>query len=176
MSKLASSSRLASLLPSTIRTISIAKGFSVSALAIAGTTSQALIQLSGQILIYPVTDYCTPDKPSYIEFAEGYSLTRDAMKWFWNQYLESDEDEANPKAAPLLTRDLAELPSALVLVSGYDPLRDEGIMYAKRLEEAGVAVKLSVYDDMIHGFLSYLGMFKQATAAIEEIAGWIKTV
>jgi acetyl esterase len=145
-------------------------------LSITGKTGKTRIQLSGQILIYPVTDYCEPDKPSYVAFAEGYSLTRNAMKWFWNQYLERDEDASNPQAAPLLTRDLAMLPPSLVIVSGYDPLRDEGIMYAKRLEEAGVPVKLTVYEDMIHGFLSYLGMFKQASAAVEEIAGWIKTV
>lgn len=131
-------------------------------------------QLAGQILIYPVTDYYKPEKASYIEFADGYGLTKDAMKWFWEKYLENESDATNPKATPLLAHDLRELPPALVIVSGYDPLRDEGIAYAKRMEEAGVTVKLSVYPDMVHGFMSYLGILKQAKTAIEEIADWMK--
>lgn len=131
-------------------------------------------EIKGQVLIYPVTDYCKPGKPSYDEFAGGYSLTKEAMQWFWDQYLESGEDAANPHAAPLLAPILSGLPPALVIVSGYDPLRDEGILYAKRLKEAGVPVELSVYHDMIHGFISYLGILKQAETAIQEIARWIR--
>ncbi|MCX6279001.1 MAG: alpha/beta hydrolase [Bacteroidetes bacterium] len=138
------------------------------------TTKRPVIRLAGQILLYPVTDYWTPDKPSYIEFAEGFGLTRDAMKWFWDKYLESASDAVNPRVAPLLAPDLSGLPPTLIIVSGFDPLRDEGIAYANRLKQAGVHVKLSVYEDMIHGFLSYLGILKQAKAAIGEIAGWVK--
>ena len=130
--------------------------------------------VKGQVLIYPVTDYCKPEKPSYVEFANGYSLTRDAMRWFWDKYLESEEDAKNPKVAPLLAPDLSGLPPSLVIVSGYDPLRDEAIAYANRLMEAGIPVQLSVYEDMIHGFLSYLGIFKQAKIAIGEITEWLK--
>ncbi|MEI6434911.1 MAG: alpha/beta hydrolase [Bacteroidota bacterium] len=138
-----------------------------------GTTKRPVIRLAGQVLIYPVTDYWMPDKPSYIEFADGFGLTRDAMKWFWDKYLENVSDAVNPRVAPLLARDLSGLPPTLIIVSGFDPLRDEGIAYAKRLKEAGVQVKLSVYEDMIHGFLSYIGILKQAKAAINEIAGWV---
>jgi acetyl esterase len=132
------------------------------------------LRLAGQILIYPVTNYYKPGTPSYVEFADGFSLTTSAMKWFWEKYLESESDADNPHVAPLLAPDLSGLPPALVIVSGCDPLRDEGIAFAKRLEEAGVGVKLSVYEDMIHGFISYLGILKQGKMAIEEIAGWIK--
>jgi len=132
------------------------------------------IQLAGQVLIYPVTDYWLPEKPSLVEFAEGYSLTRDAMKWFWNHYLENDSEVANPHVSPLKTPDLADLPPTLVIVSGFDPLKDEGILYASQLKEAGNDVKLSVYEDMIHGFISYLGIFRQGLTAINEIADWTK--
>jgi acetyl esterase len=142
--------------------------------ASAGETLHTNAQIRGQILIYPVTDYYKPEKSSYTEFAEGYGLTKGAMKWFWDKYLESETDGTNPQAAPVLATDLTGLPPALVIVSGYDPLRDEGIAYAERLQEAGVEVKLSVYGDMIHGFISYLGILKQAKTAIDEIAGWVK--
>jgi len=131
-------------------------------------------KVKGQILLYPVTDYLYPEKSSHREFGEGYSLTMKAMKWFWDQYLEKVEDAQNSYASPLLMKDLSGLPPAFIIVSGYDPLRDEGLAYAKRLKEAGGDVQLSVYEDMIHGFLSYLGIFKQAKTAIDEIARWVK--
>ncbi len=140
----------------------------------AATAHGPSLHLAGQVLIYPVTDYCIPEKPSYCEFADGFGLTKGDMQWFWDKYLGKAEDAANFYVAPLLAADLSGLPPAMVIISGYDPLRDEGLAYANRLEEAGVPVKLSVYEDMIHGFLSYLGIMKQAKTAIEEISVWVK--
>jgi len=128
----------------------------------------------GQVLVYPVTDYLNPERGSYVEFAEDYGLTREAMKWYWDQYLASEKDADDPKVAPLAEPDLSGMPPTMVIISIYDPLRDEGMAYAQRLQEAGVEVHLSIYEDMIHGFLSYIGILPQAHQAIEEIAGWIK--
>ena len=130
--------------------------------------------IKGQVLIYPATDYYEPGKPSYLTFADGYGLSFDDMKWFWANYLVKEEDAMNPLASPLRTPSLSGLPPAYVVVSGYDLLRDDGILYAKGLKDAGVPVTLSVYEDMIHGFLSYIGIFHQATTSIEEISDWIK--
>jgi len=130
--------------------------------------------IKGQILIYPVTDYYKPEKHSYVEFANGFSLTKNALVWFWDKYLNSEEDSENQYVSPLRAKSLSGLPSSFVIVSGYDPLRDEAIAYAKRLEQDGVNVYLSVYGEMIHGFVSYLGILKQAKSAIEEISGWVK--
>ncbi len=145
----------------------------VTALRLRDEFAHSPVPIMGQILIYPVTDYYKPGKPSYVEFAEGYGLTRDAMGWFWDKYLGYDGDATNYLVAPLQAPSLFRLPRALVIVSGYDPLRDEGIAYANRLSGAGVTVTLSVYDDMIHGFLSYLGILNQGIDAIEEIALWL---
>jgi acetyl esterase len=130
--------------------------------------------ITGQILIYPVTDHRDSEMASYDEFAEGMGLTREEMKWFWDQYLEDQREAKDPKAAPLLSENLTKLPPALVIIAGYDPVRDEGIAYSNRMTEAGVDVRLLVYDDMIHGFLSYLGILSQGKNAIGEIAKWIK--
>lgn len=126
-------------------------------------------RLAFQLLIYPATDFDF-DGPSIRENAEGYFLTRDDMIWFTNHYLTSDEDKKNPLASPLLAADLRGLPPALVITGEYDPLRDEGEAYGKRLKEAGVPVTLSRYDGVIHGFLSIEPLTDKGKQAKEECA------
>jgi len=111
--------------------------------------------IAHQVLMYPVTNHSF-DTPSYEENAEGYFLTRADMEWFWDHYLATGLDGANPYASPLRARDLRGLPPATVLTCEFDPLRDEGRAYADRLEDAGVAVIHRNYDGMIHGFASML--------------------
>ena len=122
-----------------------------------------------QVLVYPVIDYSF-DTPSYHENAEGYLLTRDSMKWLWDCYLECEEDGARPYASPIRAQDLSGLAPALIQTAQYDPLRDEGEDYARRLQEAGVAVTLTRYDGMIHGFFRRGIMFDQAHVAVREVA------
>lgn len=107
-----------------------------------------------QLLLYPIVDYAF-DTDSYRENAEGYMLTRRGMRWYWEHYLERELDGRHPYASPLQARDLGNLPPAMVLTAGYDPLRDEGAAYADRLREAGVAVRHEHFDDMLHAFVSF---------------------
>jgi acetyl esterase len=130
--------------------------------------------LCGQLLIYPVTDYHTPGTASYEDNAEGYGLTRDTMKWFWDHYLSDPSEASNPCAAPLRARDLSRLPPALVMIAEYDPLRDEGELYAERLREAGVRTRLSGYDGMNHGFLFWVGLVDKAGDAMAEACAWLQ--
>jgi acetyl esterase len=123
-----------------------------------------------QLLVYPVTEHRF-ETPSYREHADGYLLTREGMRWFWAHYLARDEDGRQPYASPLLARDLGRLPPALVVTAEYDPLRDEGEAYARRLAEAGVPVVLTRYPGMIHGFLRMTLMLDQARVALGEVAG-----
>jgi acetyl esterase len=127
-----------------------------------------------QVLIYPATDY-NLQTPSYRACAEGYMLTRDAMAWFWRQYLTCDEDGHRPYASPLRANDLAGLPRALVVTAQYDPLCDEGEAYAQKLTAAGVPTRLVRYDGMIHGFLRRLTTFPAAKAALGEIAREVRS-
>jgi cation diffusion facilitator CzcD-associated flavoprotein CzcO/acetyl esterase/lipase len=95
-------------------------------------------QISGQLLICPVTD-CRFDRPSYNENAAGYFLTRSLMYWFWDLYC-SPADRADPRVSPL-RGNLAGLPPAFIATCEFDPLRDEGIAYAEALAAAGVVVE-----------------------------------
>ena len=89
--------------------------------------------LSGQMLLYPVTDYHTPGTPSYVENADGYGLTRDTMEWFWAHYLNDAAEADHPHASPLRAPDLGGPPPAYVVSAEYDPLRDEAERYGERL-------------------------------------------
>jgi acetyl esterase len=129
--------------------------------------------LLAQALIYPAVAWYEPPTPSFKKFAGGYSLTADALYWLWDAYLGSKTKPSDPYAVPMEAVNLKDLPEALVLVSGYDPLRDEGIAYAGKLDAAGVKTTVIQYGDMIHGFLSYLGILDQAETAIEKISSWL---
>jgi acetyl esterase len=129
--------------------------------------------LALQVLAYPVTQYSL-DTRSYRAYADGYLLTRNAMRWFWDHYLRRAEDGGEPYASPLSAASLSGLPAALVMTAEYDPLCDEGEAYAARLREAGVPVTLTRYHGMIHGFLRMINIMDQARAARDEIAGALR--
>jgi acetyl esterase len=124
------------------------------------------IPIALQLLVYPVTD-ADLDTSTYREFADGYWLTRYSMEWFWNHYL-PDGDRFVPDASPLRADDVRGTAPALVITAEFDPLRDEGDAYARRLEEAGVPVTLSRYDGMIHGFFRMPGVVDRANDALAE--------
>jgi acetyl esterase len=124
-----------------------------------------------QVLFYPVTD-ASFDTPSYDQFAEGYFLRRDGMRWFWDQYTTDPAERAQPTASPLraTVEQLTGLPPALVITAEADVLRDEGEAYANKLREAGVPVTAVRYQGIIHDFvmLNALRATHAATAAITQ--------
>ncbi len=125
-------------------------------------------RIAFQVLIYPVSNHSF-DTPSYRECADGYGLNREAMEYYWNQYLARPEDGQNPLASPLLA-DLQGLPPALVITAEYDPLRDEGEALADRLREAGVEVEARRYDGQIHGFFTMAGLLDASRQLQQDIA------
>ncbi|MBG7702539.1 alpha/beta hydrolase [Streptomyces sp. MC1] len=107
-----------------------------------------------QVLFYPVTDAAF-DTASYEEFAEGYFLSREGMKWFWDQYTLSEEERGQITVSPLRAglEDLAGLPPALIITAEADVLRDEGEAYAARLRQAGVAATNARFGGIVHDFV-----------------------
>jgi acetyl esterase len=120
-----------------------------------------------QALVYPVTDAAL-NTPSYREFGERHGLTAASMRRWWNLYLDG-ADGLQPDCSPLRAADLAGLPPAFVLTSGYDVLRDEGEAYARALQQAGLPVTLRRYDGAIHGFFRWLARTQLSRRAVDEV-------
>lgn len=129
--------------------------------------------LGFQLLVYPVTDQ-NFDTGTYQQWAEGYLLSRDSMKYYWNHYLSDAADARHPYAAPLQAEAVDNLPPALVITAEFDPLCDEGEAYAQRLQAAGVPTTYSRYDGMIHGFFGMAGTIDKGDAAIAEAAAALR--
>ncbi|MBY4945205.1 alpha/beta hydrolase [Cupriavidus respiraculi] len=125
-----------------------------------------------QMLIYPGT-CARQDTPSHRALADGYLLTAQMIQWFFAQYLRGDADRDDWRFAPLdgagVGADVQGCCPAWIAVAGYDPLHDEGVAYAGKLQRAGVAAALASYPGMIHDFFK-LGRFVPAVAKAHDDA------
>jgi acetyl esterase len=130
-------------------------------------------EICAQLLIYPAIEP-NFERPSCVAFGDGYFLTTAMMKWFWGHYLGAAEDAANPYAAPLRASSLSGLPPAIVVIAGYDPLRDEGMAYAERLCREGNDARVLSYAGMLHGFM-VIGAFDRAAEAIADCGAALRT-
>jgi len=127
------------------------------------------LPLAFQLLVYPCAD---PDRDteSLRLFGEGFYLTATSMTFFTETYLPRAEDRADERMKLLEAAFPDGLAPAYVATAGFDPLRDEGEAYARRLAEAGVPVEARRFADQIHGFLNIVGVGRSSRAAVEEIA------
>lgn len=126
-----------------------------------------------QLLVYPGTDM-SMSAPSVEENAEGYGLGKRDMVWFGSHYLQDNGDRDNPLASPLAAPSLKGLPPALVVTAEYDPLRDEGEAYGRKLQADGVLTTITRYDGMIHGFFTRAAVTDRSKDAIEEAAAALR--
>jgi acetyl esterase len=124
-----------------------------------------------QVMMFPATDFRL-NTPSMEELGEGYNVTKPMMIGIRNNYLPNPADWTHPLASPMLAPDLSSLPPALIIYAEYDPLRDEAETYAARLKEAGVPVRASRYDGMIHDFPDMLE--EPGNRALDEIASALR--
>jgi acetyl esterase len=125
-------------------------------------------QPDAQLLFYPALD-ATCSRASYREFATGYNLSGAQMAWYWDAYRAGAASYA-PELSPLAAGDLSGLPPAVIAVAGADVLRGEGLDYARRLQDAGVAVQIVDCSGTIHGFLRWTGEVPAACIWIDTIA------
>lgn len=129
--------------------------------------------ISHQVLVYPNTDYRS-DTESIRENDDPCFFNQNSVSWYWDHYLPSPSDGDNPLASPLRSPDLHGLPPALVITAEYDPLRDQGEQYAERLRDAGVAVELTRYPGMVHGFFAMGGVLDSAGEAMAQVTEYLR--
>jgi len=127
---------------------------------------------AAQVLFYPVTD-ANLERGSYQAFQAGYFLSRDDMQWFWSQYVPNINERQHSEASPLQGEPRG-LPPARIVVAGHDPLRDEGMLYASRLQAAGNEVELVEYPGMIHGFVKRFGEFASGRQEIMAAGSYLR--
>ena len=134
---------------------------------------EARVRPAFQLLFFPVTDL-SRHSDSYREFADGHFLTEHQMDWYTERYLADGADRTDPRVSPLLAEDLTGLPPAYGAVAGFDPLRDEGEAYARRMAEAGVPVALRRHDGLIHAFVNSTGVGRTGREAMLEACGAVR--
>jgi acetyl esterase len=122
------------------------------------------IAIQHQLLVYPWLDMAM-SQPSINELSDGYFLTRDLLRWFSNHYLPEGLDRRDPMISPLYVEDLSNVAPATIVTAEYDPLRDEGNLYAARLRDAGVRVDDVCFPGMIHGFFAFFDITPLASQA-----------
>lgn len=134
-----------------------------------------VVPLKFQMLIYPALDM-RMESPSISENANAPILTKAVMAWFVAHYINGDADKANISASPMLASDelLKKMPPAIVITAQYDPLRDEGEAYGKRLVENGVSTTITRYNGAFHGFFNMITILDDAQSAHAQASTLLK--
>ena len=122
-----------------------------------------------QLLIYPVTN-AAEVSASMITNAQGYLLTRDSMDYFYGHYMPETWMRQDWRGSPMLAKDHNDLPPALVITAGYDPLRDEGRAYADKLSASDVPTQYICFERQIHGFVPMGRILREANTAVKLCA------
>jgi acetyl esterase len=148
-------------------------GGNLAAVVALGARDRGGPAIAFQLLVYPVLD-AAGDTASWREYADGYHLTADGMRWYWDHYL-GGADGAAPDASPLRAAFVGGLPPALVIGAEYDILRDEGEAYAARLAEAGVDASASRHAGVVHGFVRWRAVTGAAEDALQEAAAALRS-
>lgn len=128
-----------------------------------------------QLLIYPAVDF-TADNASLRDNATGFLLTRTLLHQFYDWYVGPVHDRRDWRISPLLAASHADLPPALVQTAEFDPLRDEGVLYADTLRAARVPVDHRHYADMVHGFARMGGRVERGRRALDDAAAALRQV
>lgn len=133
------------------------------------------LPLSFQVLVYPCNGRnFTTD--SYEKMATGYGLTKQAMEWFWEQYLQGTEHDENPYAIPITAKDFTGVAPAIIVTAEFDPLLSDGEQYAALLHRDKVPVLYKQFDGMIHGFFTITAVTPVAKIAIDFVAYELKKI
>jgi acetyl esterase len=150
-------------------------GANFAAAVAAMAHDEGFVGITHQVLFYPSVDldFDVDRYASLHENARGYGLETVGLKPWNSFYLDSGADPADPLVSPIKREDLAGLPPALIITAEFDPLRDEGELYGRRLTEAGVAATVSRYAGANHGFVQNFSWIPEYHRAFEETADFL---
>jgi acetyl esterase len=166
-----------------LRSEAVSLGLDTSRIAVAGDSAGGNIaavlshldkgektnRIAAQVLLYPVTEYKV-ERPSWTDDSRASVLSRHDVSWFWDQYLRSEADQAEPRATPANFESFEDLPPALIVVAGYDPLRDDGLHYAELLKRSGTPCDVAMFEGSFHGFMMMpaLAAYSRGLASISK--------
>lgn len=161
-----------------IDTMRLAVGGDSAGGNLAASVAQRHVEQGGmalrlQVLAYPATNLLD-DFASRAQNAGGYILTSDGIDAIRRLITQGRTDLADPSISPAFARELRDLPPALIVTAGFDPIRDDGLAYAGRLREAGVPVELLHYAGQFHGFLNFDGVLRAARDALDRIGAALR--
>ncbi len=139
------------------------------AAAVAVKARDEKVSLSYQLLVYPCVDRDFTTK-SYVECATDFGLTTRAMEWFWDQYLQGDQHNNNPYAAPMRAKSLAGVAPSIVITAQYDPLVSDSENYCAKLKADGAEVTYKEFAGMIHGFFASVAATPSSQLALDYAA------
>ena len=127
------------------------------------------ISLSYQLLVYPciARDFTTK---SYSEYATDFGLSTQAMKWFWENYLQSSEHDNNAYAVPMSAKSLTGVAPSIIITAQYDPLVSDSENYCEKLKSDGAEVIYREFPGMIHGFFATVAVTPSAHLALDFAA------
>lgn len=148
-------------------------GATLAAIACQQAAQSAGLSIVAQCLICPVLDF-EQTSPSREEFAEGHLIDRATIEADLSDYLPDGIDAADPRISPLRATRLAGLPTAIIHTAEYDPMRDEGNAYARKLLAAGVAVEHVCHDGMVHNFHAMGAILPQAQLVLSQIGEQVR--
>ncbi len=131
-------------------------------------------KITFQVLVNPALEYPDPGTPSMQELGRDYGITSEGLRFGLDAYMSGEADRQNPYFAPLRSNNLVGLPPALVLTAEYDPLRDEGEIYAERLKEAGVSVEVKRYEGVLHGWVVMAVVIDKGKQALNDIGAALR--
>lgn len=151
-------------------------GGALAAATASMTRGQQNVQFAAQILLYPTLTLAdAADLSSRKALGGGdYFLTEEAIEIAARHYLEDASLRADPRVSPLLDPDLRGMPPTLVVTAGFDPLRDEGDLYAQRLRHHGVQADYRCFESTIHGFMSFAGALTAGREGLEFVGRWLR--
>ncbi len=150
-------------------------GATLATVVCQGLSGVAARPLAFQFLLCPILDLAT-ESESRRSLAQGYLLDRATLEHDLRYYLPEGAARSDPRISPLQATDLSRLPATAIHTAEFDPLRDEGRIYADRLRQSGVRTLYRCHPGMIHLFYGLRGLITYAGAAFAQMGADIRTL